>query len=45
MKQAWLVMRRPGDEWEILFVEPEHWRYSRILPIAYIELKEGRPAP
>lgn len=45
MKLAWLCYTKcfyDGDEPEIIvvFKEPESWKYDKIIPIVYAEIKE-----
>ena len=40
MKLAWICYN--GNDVTILFSEPEHWRFDRIIPIVYAEIiKQG----
>jgi hypothetical protein len=41
MKLAWLCYTDDEEypEVEILFQEPEDWKYSRVVPIVYAEIQ------
>lgn len=46
MKLAWLcynVVENGGGEWQapiIVFEEPDMWKYHKVVPIVYAEIRE-----